>query len=83
MRMDKNDRYQYLRDRKRCGCCGKQDARTLEGYASGAVSMPPIHTAADVQRTVGVPDKTKKHAADEVSDYVLPKGIYGKPVLIL
>ena len=133
MRMPEKERYQYLRERKRCACCGKQDERTLGGFAycdpcaekarkrynadkhkelnkqkrienfangvctkcgkqkpsedtasaTGAVSMPPIHTAADVRRTVGVPDKTKKHAADEVSDYVLPKGIYGKPVLIL
>jgi hypothetical protein len=32
MKMRENTRYQYLRSRKRCACCGKQDARTLEGF---------------------------------------------------
>ena len=32
MKMHENTRYQYLRSRKRCACCGKQDARTLEGF---------------------------------------------------
>lgn len=33
MKKRENKRYQYLRERKRCACCGKQDERTLEGFA--------------------------------------------------